>query len=165
MNLKRKSIIRDFAILLPLSIIYYSIKSTLLPGIPVPDITVLILLYLITKETRVEWAVFAFALGYIEDTFSGSMLGVSSFSLCATYILLYMALFKVDLTVTTTRILTGAVMVLFKGLLTYLLLSRSGIEINYFSTFVPTAFITALFAPAIIRFFILISSHKEQELN
>ncbi len=141
---------KNYLILIPLSIIYYSLKSTLLPSVPLPDLTILAVLYLATHDVSAEGVLLAFILGYIDDTFSGAVLGSTSFATTFIYAFVYILSYKIDFLGIYGRVIGAFSLVIIKGILCYFLLDSLGIEVNFLLTYLPTAVITALFAPAII---------------
>jgi rod shape-determining protein MreD len=141
---------KDFILFNVISIIYWSFKSTIMPSVPVPDISMLIVFFMAVRGVSVQGLIIAFTLGYIDDTFSGAVLGSSSFALIITYITIYLFCQRISLSTTTGKLMGGFFTVLIKGVFTLLALTLTDIEINYFGTYIPVAITTALFAPAIL---------------
>ena len=77
---------KEFLLFLPLTIIYLALKSTLFASFPLPDIPLIMVFYLASRKASVEGALFAFVLGYLDDAFSGSVIGASSFALVLIYL-------------------------------------------------------------------------------
>ena len=60
---------------------------TALPGLPViPDLILVLAVYLGIRRQTVVGAVASFVLGYFLDTFSGTLLGLNAFGLTAAYL-------------------------------------------------------------------------------
>ncbi|HJQ83128.1 MAG TPA: rod shape-determining protein MreD, partial [Candidatus Binatia bacterium] len=58
-----------------------------LPGVPVlPDLMLVLAVYLGVRRQTVGGAAAAFVLGYFLDTFSGTLLGLNAFALTAAYL-------------------------------------------------------------------------------
>ncbi len=56
------------------------------PGLPVvPDLLLVLVVYVAMRRAEVAGVLGAFALGYVLDTFSGTMLGVNAFGFVAAY--------------------------------------------------------------------------------
>lgn len=154
---------RDFIIFIPLSILYYSFKSTVLPSAPLPDLTLLIIIYVATRGVNIQGVLLAFILGYINDTFSGAVLGTSSFSFISVYALIHILSFRIQFVGAQIRAATAFSGELIRGALTLVILGSHGIEINFISTYLPTAIVTALFAPAILHLLRLTQSVGSKE--
>jgi len=57
------------------------------PGLPiVPDVVLVLAIYVAVRRQSTGGAVAAFLLGYFLDTFSGTLLGLNAFSLTAAYL-------------------------------------------------------------------------------
>ena len=141
---------RNFLIFIPLTIIYWSVKSTLLPGAPLPDLSLIIVFYAASRGASLQGVILSFMLGYIDDTFSGSVLGSTSFSLIIVFVLVHLFSYKVHFNNTPMRAAGAFILVLVKGGATYAILLSADVSINYFTTFVPVAVTTALFAPVVM---------------
>src|SRR3989304_4815710 len=74
---------REFLVFLPLTIAYFALKSTLFAGFPLPDIPLIIVFYMAYRKAAVAGVLSAFAFGYLDDAFSGGIIGTSSFALPA----------------------------------------------------------------------------------
>jgi len=81
--------VRSFAALAVAAVAAMLCQTTLFPALPglpiVPDITLVLAVYLGVRHPTVGGAVGAFLLGYFLDTFSGTVLGVNAFALTAVY--------------------------------------------------------------------------------
>jgi len=68
--------------------------ATILPrsalGRPTPDLLLIMCVYLGLHQHTVGGAVGAFFLGYLEDAFSGSALGLNAFGMCLVFTIVYL---------------------------------------------------------------------------
>src|SRR3972149_6408239 len=96
-----------FFIFLPITVIYLSIRTTLLPHLPLPDITLLAVFYAVTRRTAISGAFLAFTLGYVEDVFLGGIIGSAPFGLVAVFAIAHLSARWVDFSGTFVRILTS----------------------------------------------------------
>ncbi|MCK4738626.1 MAG: rod shape-determining protein MreD [Deltaproteobacteria bacterium] len=140
---------KEFILFIPLTIIYWSFKSTVLPGFPLPDLSLVLVFYLATKRNTLGGVILAFVLGFIDDSFSSALLGTSSFALILVYLLVQVLMQKMHFTRAPIIAMGAFALTLFKGSVMWVLLYYSGISISYFYVFVPTAVTTALFTPAL----------------
>jgi rod shape-determining protein MreD len=62
----------------------------LLPAAVIPNLILVLVVYLGLQQHGVAGAVGAFLLGYFLDTFSGTLLGVNAFALTAVYMAVYL---------------------------------------------------------------------------
>jgi rod shape-determining protein MreD len=72
------------------AIVAMIVQTSVLPAVPglpiVPDVILVLAVYLGVHYQSVGGAVGAFLLGYFLDTFSGTLLGLNAFSLTAAYL-------------------------------------------------------------------------------
>ena len=141
---------KDFFIYFLLTIFYWSFRSTVMPGVPLPDLSLIIVFYVASQGASTKGVALAFLLGYLDDTFSGGVLGSSSFSLVFLFAAIHLLTHKVHFSTSTVRVAGAFVLCLIKGVAMSLALSQVGISIGFISTVIPTAFTTALFTPAIM---------------
>ena len=70
------------------------LQTTLLPftsiGRATPDLLLIICVYLGLHQHTVAGAVAAFALGYLQDTFSGSVVGLNAFGMSLVFTIVYL---------------------------------------------------------------------------
>ncbi|MFZ3071926.1 MAG: rod shape-determining protein MreD [Thermodesulfobacteriota bacterium] len=146
---------RNFFIFLPITVIYLSLRTTLLPHLPLPDITLLAVFYAVTRRAAISGAFLAFTLGYVEDVFLGSIIGSASFGLVAAFMAAHLLERWVDFSSSLVRALTSLALSLIKGLSVYLILRSNGFEAGILPVFaiaattaVVTGFAFSLFMKA-----------------
>ena len=70
------------------------VQTTVLPftsiGRATPDLLLIMCVYLGLRQHSVAGAVGAFLLGYLQDAFSGSVVGLNAFGMCLVFIVVYM---------------------------------------------------------------------------
>ena len=70
------------------------VQTTMLPftsiGRATPDLLLIMCVYLGLHQHSVGGAVGAFLLGYLQDTFSGSVVGLNAFGMCLVFIVVYL---------------------------------------------------------------------------
>jgi rod shape-determining protein MreD len=70
------------------------LQTTLLPlasiGRATPDLLLIMCVYLGLHQHTMGGAVGAFFLGYLQDTFSGSVLGLNAFGMCLVFTIVYL---------------------------------------------------------------------------
>jgi rod shape-determining protein MreD len=79
---------RSFAALAAAAVTAMLCQTTVLPSLPLPimpDLVLVLAVYLGVRHPGAGGAVGAFALGYFLDTFSGTLLGLNAFALTAAY--------------------------------------------------------------------------------
>jgi rod shape-determining protein MreD len=80
---------RSFAALAAAAIAAMLCQTTVLPSLPLPimpDLLLVLAVYLGVRHPTAGGAVGAFLLGYFVDTFSGTLLGLNAFALTAVYV-------------------------------------------------------------------------------
>ncbi|MEE9590949.1 MAG: rod shape-determining protein MreD [Thermodesulfobacteriota bacterium] len=135
-----------------LVIIYLSIKSTLLANIPSPDLSLVIVFYIATQKVSLEGPILGFVLGYIEDVFSGGIIGVTSLSLVIIFIAVNMLSKAMSFNTTLGRMVGVGLMGIIKGVLYYIILSFMNPNIPILLPVFLTPLITGLLASPIIQF-------------
>jgi rod shape-determining protein MreD len=133
-----------------LVIIYLSIKSTLLANIPSPDLSLVIVFYIASQKASLKGPILGFILGYIEDVFSGGILGMTSLTLVIIFIAVNMLSKRMSFDTTLAKTLGVGLMGVIKGVLYYLILSFINPDISILSPIFLTPLITGLLAPPII---------------
>jgi rod shape-determining protein MreD len=82
--------LRAFVALAAAAVVAMLLQTTVFPALPalpiVPDLIMVLAVYLGVRRHDVGGAIAAFLLGYFLDTFSGTLLGLNAFSLTATYV-------------------------------------------------------------------------------
>jgi rod shape-determining protein MreD len=77
-----------------IALIALLLQTTVLPlaaiGRATPDLLLIICVYLGLHQHSVAGAFGAFVLGYLQDTFSGSVIGLNAFGMCLVFILVYL---------------------------------------------------------------------------
>jgi rod shape-determining protein MreD len=135
-----------------LVIIYLSIKSTLLANIPSPDLSLVIVFYIATQKVSLEGPLLGFVLGYIEDVFSGGIIGMTSLSLVIIFIAVNMLSKAMSFNTTLGRMVGVGLMGIIKGVLYYIILSFMNPNIPILLPVFLTPLITGLLASPIIQF-------------
>jgi rod shape-determining protein MreD len=82
--------VRSFVALAAAAVVSMLLQTTIFPAIPglpvVPDLILVLVVYLGVAHQTIGGAVGAFVLGYFLDTFSGTLLGLNTFALSAVYV-------------------------------------------------------------------------------
>lgn len=77
-----------------IAVIALVLQTTVLPlaavGHATPDLLLIICVYLGLHQHTVTGAVGAFSLGYLQDTFSGSVVGLNAFGMCLVFLVVYL---------------------------------------------------------------------------
>jgi len=77
-----------------LAMIALLLQTSVLPrasiGRATPDLLLIMSVYLGLHQHSVPGAIGAFALGYLQDTFSGSIAGLNAFAMCVVFALVYL---------------------------------------------------------------------------
>lgn len=141
---------KNFLIYIPVTALYLSFKTTVTPGLPVPDITVLIVFFAASRKPSLDVAILAFTLGYIEDIFAGGVLGSSSFSLVFVFAAVVALLRWLEFSTLPAKVIASAALSLLKGTLTWMVLNLSGLEIGFNPGIALVAATTGLSAPLFI---------------
>jgi rod shape-determining protein MreD len=141
---------KESLIFLPITVLYLALKSTLMPGFHLPDLPLIIVFYLAYRKTGMEGALYGFVLGYVDDAFSGAIIGSSSFSLVVVFLIVHIASRRVRFTTPDMKAGGAAALALTKEMLTYSVLRSAGFGIGVLPGIFLDALITGIFAPAII---------------
>jgi len=144
---------KEILAFLPIAIVYLALKSTISPNIPLPDITLLIIFHAAHKKGATVGVLFAFALGYIEDAFTGAVLGSTSFSLIVVYLAVHLTSKRVQFTTTPMRTIGAFASSLVKGLIIFMVLRTAGLRVGYPLDAFFVAITTAITAPWILHAF------------
>lgn len=148
----------DFIIFLPLTFLYLILKSTLFSSLPVPDLPLLIVFYMAYRKPSIEGAALAFILGYIDDAFSGGVIGSTSFCLIFIYAATRLSAGKVQFSTPFVRAGGAGIAEFVKGVLMYAVLRLTGLNVHFSGWVFLDSVITAAFAPAIITLFTRLKS-------
>ncbi len=149
---------REFILFIPVAIVYLSFRVTITPNLPIPDISVLIVFFLASRRPSLEGVFLAFVLGYIDDIFSGTIVGSSSFSLVIVYTVLCFVSRKVAFTDPLIRGVAMFITCMAKELVVLLVLYFTGIAVGPGLYIFVVAFVTALLSPL---FFLLFRKASE----
>lgn len=142
---------RDFLLFIPLVIIYLAFKSTLLSGAPLPELTLLVVFYAAYTRDGAEGAVLAFIIGYIEDAFTGGVIGSSSFALVCVFLVVHVASRRMHFAAGPWVKAGGAAALsVVKGVLVFLVLDHAVLGLRPVGDIMLQAVITGIFAPALL---------------
>lgn len=151
---------RDFLIFLPITVFFLALRSTLFQGLPLPDLPLIAVFYIAYSRPSLAGVVLSFALGYIDDVFSGAVIGSTSLSLVLVFAFVHLLTKKVHFSTAGMMALGAAVMALLKSTATYIILSSFSSYIPFLAYTLPTVFLTGLFSPAFIALFSRLSIYK-----
>ncbi|MDH4227486.1 MAG: rod shape-determining protein MreD [Deltaproteobacteria bacterium] len=145
---------KDYITYIPVALVFLSIKTTIAPSIPLPDVVLLSVFYTAYNRPSASGAFLAFCLGYIEDTFYGNVIGSTSFAFAVLYGVTYLIRLKLRFESTPVKAAASAVAALSKGICTLLVLNSIGIQATSFLLHtVPVAAFTGILAPFIFNLF------------
>ncbi|MBI3399133.1 MAG: rod shape-determining protein MreD [Deltaproteobacteria bacterium] len=148
---------KNFLIYLAVALLFLVIESTLfrilLPSLLIPDVILIMTIYLGFHNASIEGVLTTFILGYIADVFSGGIIGLSSFTL----ILIFLITTGLSKTITLNSMLVKIAGTIFlsivKGIFTYIALIFLNQAIPFYIIF-PIAISTGISSSFI---FILLS--------
>jgi rod shape-determining protein MreD len=141
---------KDFLIFLPITLLFLAVKSTIPHAIPLFDLPLLITFYVAYRRPAPEGVVLAFTLGYLEDVFSGALLGVTSFGLIIVYATVYLLSKKVDFQGAAMKVGGAGAMSLVAGFAAFVIMYVKDLQVPAAAYILPEAVVTALFAPPLI---------------
>lgn len=141
---------KEFLLFLPLTIVYLALKSTLFPAFPLPDIPLIMVFYLASRKASTEAVVFAFVLGYLDDAFSGGVIGTSSFALIVIFVCVHLLSMLVQFTSAASKAAGAAGAALVKGAATYYVLRFANVDVYFLTHVVLQALVTGFFAPPVM---------------
>lgn len=150
---------REFLFFLPITVAYLALKSTLLPETPVPDMALLVVFYLAARRPSVDTAAFAFALGYIEDAFTGGIIGSSAFTLVVIFLAVSLASKLVHFSTPAMRAGGAFAASLINGLLAYAVMRFTDPDAALMGSMAVEAVLTGIFAPAVMTAFVRVSAY------
>ncbi|MFQ5329937.1 MAG: rod shape-determining protein MreD [Thermodesulfobacteriota bacterium] len=142
---------KSFPLYLLLVIIYLSVRSTLLANLPAPDLSLVVVFYIALQKASFEGAIFSFILGYIDDVFSGGVIGMTSLSLVAVFMATHYLSRRVDMDTPYTRILGVTLMALLKGVISCLVIYSMNEDIPSLLPILLTLVVTGLLAPLLLN--------------
>lgn len=145
------------------------LQTTLLPlaavGRATPDLLLIICVYLGLHQHTVGGALGAFVLGYLQDTFSGSVAGLNAFAMCLVFTVVYLtsrrlwvdnAVSKVAVVFLASLLKTAAILALVA-----LFMSADGLWRTILSYLLIEAVLAAVLSPAV--FALLAQTQRLQE--
>ena len=142
---------KELLAFIPISIVYLAIRSTVLANIPVPDVPLIMVFFMACKNASLEGLLLAFVLGYLEDAFTGGVIGSSSFALIIVYITAHLASKKAHFSTPGIRV-GGAIFFSFlKSLLIYTVLRATSVKAEIYWGLAAGAVATGVFAPAVMN--------------
>lgn len=150
---------KEILLFLPIAVVYLAVKTTIFPSFPLPDIPLLMVFYLAYTRPSTAVVLFAFALGFIDDAFSGGIIGATSFALVVIFIAVYLFSRFVQFTTPSLKAGGGLATAILKGLLTFSVLKFSSLSVHFFSHVLLQGFVTAVFAPLVIAVFSKVTSY------
>lgn len=141
---------KDFLIFIPITVLYLVLKSTIFISIPIPDLPLIIVLFIAYNRASVEGVVLSFLLGYLEDAFTGGIFGSTSFALMVVFISVYLLSKRVTFSTPFIRALAAGLLTLLKGFLIYIVLRLTHFDAPFLGSILIAAVVTGAFTPAII---------------
>jgi rod shape-determining protein MreD len=141
---------KDYLIFLPLTILYLVIKGTLFPTVPLPDLPLVIVLYVAYNKPSIEGALLAFIIGWIEDALTAGVFGTTSAALVVVFLALHLISKRMHFTTPVMKAAAAGILSLIKGGVIYAVLSFTDFDVPFLNYIIFQAIITAAFAPAII---------------
>ena len=142
---------KSFALYLFVVILYLSIRSTLLAHLPAPDISLIIVFYIASQKASFEGVIFSFILGYLEDVFSGGVIGMTSLCLVVVFMATHFLSKRVDMDAPLTKMLGVALMALLRGGLSCLVIYSMNQDIPSLTPLILTSLVTGLLAPPLLN--------------
>lgn len=132
------------------------VQTTILPlaaiGNATPDLLLIICVYLGLHLHTAAGAIGAFALGYLQDFFSGGTVGLNAFSMCLVFTIIYLTSQRlwVDNVVSKVVVVFLASVVKTSVILGLVaLVSVSTLRRSVLGYLIPEAVLAAIFSPAV----------------
>lgn len=145
---------KTFFIYLILALLFLVIDSALLhlllPSPLIPDVILIMVLYLGFNNRSASGALTAFSLGYLADVFSAGVIGTSSFTLVFVFAVTSLLARLVSLDNMLIKIGWTISLCILKWILTYLALRFLNQEIPFYIIF-PVAISTGITSPFIFN--------------
>ncbi|HBO83845.1 MAG TPA: rod shape-determining protein MreD [Deltaproteobacteria bacterium] len=144
---------KTFVVYLIIGIIFQILNTTLLQAILpynfLPDFMLVLVFYLGFHRRSVEGVITSFSLGFITDTFSGGVMGITSFGLVSVFVLTYALSRKMTADALPVKIGGTFIMALLKAGLIYIVLRAIlfGRDTQFYTLAIPSALSTALLSP------------------
>lgn len=135
------------------------LQSTALHAIPggaaVPDILLILCVYLGLHRHSVSGSLGAFVLGYVQDSFSGNAVGLNAAAMCCVYLTIYLTSRRlwVDNLVSKVVVvfLAAVIKIVVVTVLSMIFISWPALSGNMLSMLALQAASTAAFGPVILR--------------
>lgn len=135
------------------------LQSTALHAIPggaaVPDILLILCVYLGLHRHSVSGALGAFVLGYVQDSFTGTAVGLNAAAMCIVYLTIYLTSRRlwVDnlLSKVVVVFLAAVIKIVVVTVLSMIFISWPTLSGNMFSMLAGQALMTAACGPLVIR--------------
>lgn len=141
---------RDYIIIIPITIIFLLIKSSILQWLPLPDLLLIITFHTALTRPAALGVLLVFIMGYLSDAFNGAIIGSNSFGLILVYLATYLFSHKLHLKGTSWQTLMLGGFSLVKGLLVFYIISGVT-EVDFlYKVIIPVALMTGLLAPFIL---------------
>lgn len=141
---------KEFLLFLPLTVIYLALKSTFFAAFPLPDIPLIMVFFLASRKASTEGALTAFVLGYLDDAFSGGVIGSSSFALVVIFLGVHLLSMMVQFTSSAAKGAGAAGAAFVKGAAVYYILRYSNVDAYFITHVVLQALVTGFFAAPVI---------------
>jgi rod shape-determining protein MreD len=133
------------------------LQTTLLPlaaiGRATPDLLLIMCVYLGLHQHTVGGAVGAFFLGYLQDTFSGSVVGLNAFGMCLVFTLVYLTSRRLWVDNAISKVVVVFLASLLKTLAVFALvavfMSMEGLSNSVLRYLFGEAVLAAVLSPAI----------------
>src|SRR5574337_1212532 len=141
---------KESLVFIPLTIVFLAIKSTLFVGFPLPDLPLIIVFYMGYRRASLEGVLLAFALGYLDDAFNGSIIGSTSFALTSIFLAIFLLSKKAQFSTPALRAAGVGAAALIKGILSYAVLKSTNVDVYFFTHVVLQAVVTGALASPVI---------------
>jgi rod shape-determining protein MreD len=137
-------------------------------GAAVPDIPLVLCVYLGLHQHSIGGALGAFVLGYVQDSFSGTVIGLNAFGMCLVFLLVYLTsrrlwvdnlVSKVVVVFLATVVKTAAVTVLI-----FVFVSPVSVSARALSSLLLQAVLTAAIGPPVFSLIAGAQKPAEEEL-
>jgi rod shape-determining protein MreD len=149
---------KESILFLPIVAMYLAVQSALFPNLPLPDVPLVMVVYMAVKRPSIEGALLGFAIGYMDDSFNGGIIGSSSFSLVLVFVATMLISKRVQLSTTLSKALAGGGLTVVKAVATYAVMKASGLEYAGVARTAGEVFLTGIFTPLIFTTLAWISS-------
>lgn len=156
---------KEIFIYIPIVIIYLSLKSSLMPSMPLPDLSVIIIYYIAIKRPSIATVILAFSFGYIEDIFYGTVVGTSSASNIIVFLIVFFISKKLTLTTPYVIAVVNVILVMIKFLFVTLVGLYVGANGMSFFHAIPLALMTGLVSPLAVQIINVISIKANIEVK